>query len=808
MHTLWQDLRYGTRMLVKKPGFTLIAVLTLALGIGANTAIFSVVNAVLLSPLPFNQPERLITVWTSDAQRPNHQGNVSYPNFIDFRQQSRSFERLASFRTTNLVLTGREEPVRLNGAVVSANLFSLLGVAPSIGRDFQANEDRLGTRVVILSDGLWRRRFDSDPEVVGQNITLDNLSFLIVGVMPPAFQFPIEAEPVELWTTISHDGPMTAQRGLNYLEVIGRLESGVTLAQAQTELEIIAQDLERRYPDNNANQGVSLVPAFDQLVGDVRTPLLVIFGAVICVLLIACANVANLLLARATARQHEMAVRSALGASRRRVIRQLLTESLLLAFAGGACGMLLALWGTDLLVALSPETIPRINDIRVDGRVLAFTLLVSLLTHVIFGLAPALHGSRTEVTETLKEGGRGASDGARRNNIRGALVVAEVAIALVLMVGAGLLLNSFWQLLHINTGFDSNNVLTLRINLPDNKYSDPQAVSFYERLQSRLQTLPGVRAASTSFGVPFGRSRIGTDLYIEGEVDAPGELKHVDCHIITTDYFRALGIPLIKGRDFTAGDDLRGHPVVIINEALARSYFPNENPIGKRIRPDMSASSDDPKMREIVGIVGDVKYRTMKADVEPEAYLPYAQMTITTGMTVVLRSDGDPRNLIGTARGEVHALDSELPVFEVRTLDNYIGLAVAHPRFNALLLTIFACVALILTAVGLYGVMSFAVAQRTHEIGIRSALGATPGNVLRLILWQGARLIAAGVALGLASALAVTHLIKDLLYTVGTTDAPTFLTMALLLVCVALAACYVPARRATQVDPMVALRCE
>lgn len=808
MNTLWQDLRFSIRMLVKKPSFTLITVTTLALGIGLNTAIFSVVDAVLLSPLPFKNPERLMTVWTSDARRPSAHGNISYPNFVDLRQQSRSFKSLAAFRTTNVALTDRDEAIRLRAAVVTTDLLTMLGVEPLIGRDFLPEDEQPGKSVVILSNALWRSRFKSEPQVVGQNVTLDNRSLTVVGVMPPGFQFPIEAELVELWTTVPFDGPMISQRGLQYLNVIGLIEPGITIAQAQSELDVIAQGLEQQYPDNNANQGMRLTPALEELVGDVWTPLLVIFGAVVCVLLIACANVANLLLARATARQHEMAVRFALGAKRGRVIRQLLTESILLSFIGGVCGLLLALWGTDLLVSLSPETIPRANDIRIDVRVLGFTLLVTLLTGILFGLAPALHAAGKELTETLKEGGRGTSDGVGRSRTRGALVIAELAVALVLMIGSGLLLKSFLRLLRVHTGVDPDKVLTLRVNLPDNKYSDPQAVSFYEQLQARLQSLPGVRAASASFTIPFGRGRIGTDLYVEGQVASPGQVPHVDCHVILPDYFRVMGVPLIAGRDFTARDDMKNRPVVIVNEALVRRFFPNEDPLGKRIRPDMSATPGDSEMREIVGVVGDVMYYNLTAEVEPEAYLSYSQMPITTGLTVVLTSEGDPRNLIGVTRGEIQALDRELPVFDVKTLNQYFSMAVAHPRFNSLLVGIFACLALILTAIGLYGVMSYSVAQRTHEIGIRSALGASRRDILKLVLGQGLRFIVIGVSLGLGVALALTRLMGELLFGVAPTDVATFAAVVLVLLAVALFACFVPARRATKVEPIVALRYE
>jgi putative ABC transport system permease protein len=808
---LWQDLRYGARMLLKQPGFTLIAMLTLALGIGANTAIFSVVNAVLLRPLPFREAGQLMMLGTVDTRESDGLSSVSYPNFVDWRAQSGSFERLAAFRVRSFTLTGSGEPARLNGVIASAELFALLGVSPSLGRSFRAEEDNAGASVVILSHGLWRRRFNSDPRVIGRNITLNDRSLPVVGVAPAGFQFPIEAEPADLWTTIAHDAtgdtPMTAQRGLGYLSVIGRLKPGVSGAQAQAEMDGIARRLERQYPDDNAHQGARLVPAYEQLVGDVRRPLLIIFGAVGCVLLIACANVANLLMARATARRREIALRAALGASRGRVIRQLLTESVLLALAGSLCGWLLA-WGCmESLLSLSPENIPRLQDVRLDGRVFGFTLLVSLLTGVIFGLAPALQAAKTELTETLKEGGR-SGEGARGARLRSALMISEVAIALVLMAGAGLLLNSFWRLLQVNPGFDPRQTLTFRLNLPDSKYSDPQAVAFFERLQARLQNLPGVRSASVTFGLPFSKSRIGTPLDIEGLPVAPSDRPQIECQSVLPDYFRTLGIRLIKGRDFNARDDLKARRVAIINETLARRFFPNEDPIGKRIRPEISTEQGDASIREIIGVVSDVRYRSLTADVPLEVYMPYTQLPISTGMWIALRTDADPRSLIGAARAEVQALDKELPVFEVKTLDQYFSGAVGRPRFNALLLLLFAGVALLLTAVGLYGVISYSVTQRTREIGIRMALGAQTHDMLRLVVKQGMTLTLIGVGAGLGGALALTRLLKTLLFGVSAADPLTFSIIVLLLTVVAFVACWLPARRATKVDPMVALRSE
>jgi putative ABC transport system permease protein len=808
---LWQDIRYGARMLLKQPGFTLVATLTLALGIGANTAIFSVVDTVLLRPLPFQEAERLMMLRGVDTRKGDGPGNISYPNFVDWRAQSGSFERLAAFRHRNFTLTGGGEPARLNGAVASAELFTLLGVSPSLGRSFRAEEDNAGASVVILSHGLWRRRFNSDPQVIGRNITLDDRSLTVVGVTPADFQFPIAAEPADLWTTIAYDAtgdnPMTAQRGLGYLRAIGRLKPGVNLTQAQAEIDGIARRLERQYPDSNAHQGARLVPAREHLVGEVRRPLLVLFGAVGCVLLIACANVANLLLARATARRREIALRAAMGASRGRVVRQLLTESVMLALAGSVCGWVLA-WGClESLLSLSPENIPRLQDIRLDGRVFGFTLLVSLLTGVIFGLAPALQAAKTELTETLKEGGHsgGVARGAR---LRGALMVAEVAIAFVLTVGAGLLLNSFWRLSQVNPGFDPRQTLAFRLSLPESKYSGSQAVAFFERLQARLQNLPGVRSASVSFGLPFGRGSIGTDLDIEGRPFASGDRPHIDCQIVLPDYFRTLGIRLIKGRDFNARDDLNARPVAIINETLARRFFPNEDPIGKRLRPDIAAGPGDVPMREIIGVVGDVRYRSLTADVPPEVYLPYPQIPIAAGMRVALRTDADPRSLISAARTEVHALDKELPLFEVKTLNEYVGGAVAHPRFNALLLLLFAGVALLLTAAGLYGVISYSVTRRTREIGIRMALGAQTHDMLRLVVKQGMTMTLIGEVIGLGGALALTRLLKTLLFGVSAADPLTFSIIVLLLTIVTFVACWLPARRATKVDPMVALRCD
>ena len=814
MDTFWQDIRYGVRMLLKAPSVSIVATIALALGIGANTAIFSVVNAVLLRPLPFPDSDSLVAVFETDVQRGQQRGSYSYPNFLDLRAQNKSFERLASYHSGDFIMTGRGDPALLQGSVVSADLFPLLGIAPALGRGFLPQEDKLtdSGRVVVLSQQLFQRRFNSDPNVLNQQITLDGKSYAVVGVMPGSLEFPIQNEPVDLWTTMADDDsgsePISAQRGAHFLGLIGRLKSGVSKEQAQAEMNTIATRLEQQYPDTNTRKGIRLESALSALVGDIRPALLILLGAVACVLLIACANVANLLLARAMTRHKEMAIRSALGASRIRVARQLLTESVLLSLAGGALGLLLAVWWSDLLVALGKEDIPRAVHVGVDGRVLGFTLLVSILTGLIFGVAPAIHSSRTDLTESLKEGGRGSGDGARRNRVRNLLVMGELAIAVVLLVGAGLLIQSLWRLQHVSSGFQPQNVLTFNVALPDVRYNSDKQGQFYHDLASRIESLPGVQSASTILPLPLSGDRFSISFQIDGRPVARKDEPSADFFAADTGYFHAMGIPIINGRDFDERDQHKSTPVIIITEAFARQYFPNENPIGKRIQPGISTYENEKKvMREIVGVVGDIRNRSLNTEAKPAYYVPQTQVPFTQ-MIVVVRTSGDPHSLISAVTKEVGAADKELPVFGIKTMEEYLAASVAAPRFNTTLLSIFAGVALILTVVGLYGVMSYSVAQRTSEIGIRMALGAQTRDVLSLIVMQGLKMVLIGTAIGIVSAIALMRLISSLLFGVTTKDPLTFAAVAFVLAIVALVACYIPARRAARVDPIEALRCE
>jgi putative ABC transport system permease protein len=813
MENLIQDVRYGVRMLLKAPGFSIVATIALALGIGANTAMFSVVNAVLLKPLPYPQAEQLMVIWETDYTRGQTQGSASYPDFADWREQNHVFQGMASFHNSEFIMTGHGDPKKLLGAVVNANLPTLLGATPMLGRTFRSEEDNPGdsSRVLLLSHKFFQSHFGGDAGILNQQIMLDGHSYTVIGVMRPEFDFPIQNEPVDFWTTVSIDAvgdtPITTQRGAHYMNVVARLKEGVTEQQAQAEMDTIAKRLEQQYPDKNKHRGVFVQPALMALVGDIRPALLILLGAVGCVLLIACANVANLLLARAMSRQREMAIRAALGASRSRVVRQLLTESILLSLAGGALGLVLAVWWSDLLVALGKQDIPRAMQVGIDWRVLAFTFAVSMATGLVFGLIPALQSSKFQLTESLKEGSRG-SEGAHRNRIRGVLVIAELAIAVVLLVGAGLLIKSLWRLRQIDPGFTPQNVLSFSVALPDVRYPGEKQSRFFEDLLARIQSFPGVQSASAVVPLPLGGDYMGVSFETEGRPMAPGDLPSADFFIMEPGYLKTMGIPLIKGRDFNERDQHKTTQVIIVSERFARTYFPDEDPIGKRIKPGISTfDNEESQMREIVGVVGNVRSRTLNNEPRPAYYVPIAQAPFTQ-VTLVVKTANDPRQLIKTITREVASIDPDLPVFSVKSLDEYMAGAVAAPRFNTTLLSIFASVALLLTIVGLYGVMSYAVAQRTNEIGIRMALGAQSRDVLRLIVGQGLKLVVIGLALGYVGALALTRLMEGLLYGVGARDSITMIVVAAILTIVAILACYLPARRATRIDPLEALRYE
>lgn len=806
-------------MLVRNKGFSFIAVLTLALGIGANTAIFSVINAVLLRPLPFASPENIVAIGTTDAPDAPEEGlsAVSYPDFADWQAQTETLERIAVYSVRNFTFFSDTESVRLTGAIVTSDLFPLLGISPALGRSFRSEEDKAGGgRVIILSHDIWMNRYGGDRNILDKTLSINGANYTVIGVMPVGFRFPLDSDTAEFWTNMTADAeyppgqPLTTQRGNHYLNAIARLNPGVTVEQAQSALKAISASLEKQYPETNANFSARIIPLTERLYGDVRPSLIVLLAAVGCVLLIACANVANLLLARATARRREIAVRSALGASRWRVVRQLLTESVLLAIAGGAAGLLLASFGTDLLIAITPDDIPRIAETSVDGRVLIFTLAVTTITGLIMGIIPAINASRLDLNEMLKEGGRGSAGG-RRGSVRGALVIAEVAVAVTLLVGAGLLAQSFLRLTNVDPGFNPDQLLTLRVGLPGGLYeTSEQITTFHERLLERIGTLPGIANYSTVTPLPLSRGEVGVGFSVEGRANTTGRPYPypTTLRLVGPDYFNTMGIALRQGRGVTDRDKFGSPNVIVINESLARRYFADEDPIGRRIDPSMSFDENDPAMREIVGVVADTRPRGPNVPSEPEVYVPISQLPALGSITLVIRASSDPQSLIGAVRHEISKLDSKVPVYDVRTLEDYLSETIAQPRFNSLLSGIFASVALLLTGIGLYGVISYSVSQSTQEIGVRMALGAQPRDVLMLIIGKGMLLTLIGLALGLIAAFLLTRLMESLLYGVTATDPVTFAMVALALASVALLACYVPARRATKIDPMVALRYE
>ena len=811
MLTLWQDLRFALRVLGKAPGFTTIAVLTLALGIGANTAIFSVVDAVLLRPLPFPRSDRLVSVRYFDTLNKLAQDSVGYPDFFDWRKQNRVFSSLTAFHDGSYTLTGTDEPAHLSGEIVTSDFFSTLQVAPELGRGFLREEEQKGRHVVVLSDALWRSRFGADPGIIGRNIRLNDNSYTVVGVAPRGFAFPIATPAIQLWTTCGDDPDMLVERGAHLLAVVARLKDGVIPSQAQADIARINANLAKQYPESNLHfAGATIEPELQHLVGDVEPALLILFGAVGLVLLIACANVANLLLARSTTREKEMAIRAALGAGRLRVIRQLLSESVVLSLIGGALGLLIAQWGTAALLQMVPQDIPRIAQIEMNGPVFAFTFAVAVLTGILFGLAPALHASKANLGDSLKETARGASGGRQHNRLRGALVVSEMALALTLLLAAGLMIQSFARLQEVSPGFNSHNLLTFTVGLSDTRYTTIQQKNFYRQLLARLNALPGVASAASTLPVALSGNNFDISFTIQGRPVTKGDEPDEETGFVSPGYFKTMGIPLLEGRDFADTDTAASSPyVVIVNQAFARKFFPNEDAVGKRINPGLSDSDvKQTPQREIVGVVGNVKTRHLSTQDRPEYYFPYSQALISSHLTMLLRTKAAPESVVGAARDAVHSMDSALPVYNMKTMDQYVGASVSEPRFSTALLAIFAGLALALTALGLYGVVSYSVAQRTREIGIRMALGAQLADVLKMVIGQAGLLLLIGWGAGIALSLGVTWLLASELYGISATDPLTIAAVSVVLAVVAFLASYIPARRAMHVDPMVALRYE
>ncbi len=803
MNTTLYELRHAARQFMKHPGFTLIAVVTLGLGIGANTAIFSVVNAVLLRPLPYEEADRLVIVSESNPIQGRQDMNLSHPTFLDFAERNESFERLAALRTSVVTLAGGDEAARVRIALVTHDLFATLRVAPARGRTFDSEEDRPdGAPVVVVSHGLWQRRFGADPALIGKSITLNGSPYAVIGIMPPGFAFP--SETIELWAALGPYTTNTQNRGVHILLVVGRLERNVMLREAQAEVEAIADAIQQEFPDADPGHTAYVTPLQTRLVGDMRFPLLVLFGAVVFVLLIACANVADLVMVRAFARYKEVAVRTALGASRWRLMRQLLMESMLLALAGGALAVAFALWGIDLLVASISGFVPRADLIGVDVQVLVFTLAVSIATGVAFGLLPALRASKSDVAQALKErlpstgGGPGFRD-------RMVLTVGQVAVSLVLLIGAGLMIKSMWRLQRVDPGFEAENVLTMTVSLIGSEYdTDDEVIAFYRDLQGRLQALPGVRSASAVNALPISGGDSEGQLTIEARPFAPGEAPGATFRRILPNYFRTAGIPLLQGREFDARDGGSEPFVVIISQSIAKLYWPDGDAIGRRIKVGPEAL--EPWLT-IVGVVADVRNEGLDAALGLDTYEPHTQRVWRT-MNVIVRTEIDPLAVVSSVRDEIRSASADLPVYNIATMRERISRSFSARRFITVLLSFFAAIALFLAALGLYGALSFSVGQRTREFGIRAALGADPRDILSLVFRQGMIPVAVGLIVGIGAALVLSRLLSDLVHAVSPSDPVTFVTFSFTLAATALLACYIPARRATRIDPIEALRHE
>ncbi|HEV7522011.1 MAG TPA: ABC transporter permease [Candidatus Angelobacter sp.] len=821
MTTLLQDLRYGLRTLRKSPAFTVIALFTLALGIGANTAIFSIVNAVLLKPLPFPESEKLMFMTSaSEKQGVTRNFATSYADFLDWRATAKSFTAMASYHQDSFTLAGLDQPLHVAGQTVSGDFFSILGTKPLLGNGFTRDEEKPGTRVVVLSHDLWQSAFHGDRSIIGRAITLEKQNYTVVGVMPAGFAFPLDANPAKVWRTLAIDSETKdpknqpaatspEQRGAHFLQVVARLKPDVPIERAREEMNLIARNLAKQYPDTNSSfKSVGLSSELDHLVGKTRPRMVILLISVGVVLLIACMNVANLLLVRASRRNREIALRAALGAKRIRVVRQMLTESLVLGLGGAIIGIPIGLWALKLFVALNAQNLPRIQNAGLDGTVLLFTAGIALLTSLIFGLVPALRASSPNLTEFMKEG-RGTTASGSHQRLRGALVVMETAGGLVLLVVAGLLLRSFHRLLSVDPGLNPRNVLTLTFDLPETKYNDQQQMDFYQQLISRARNLPGVISAGAVTPLPLSGNNAMVTFQIEGHPVAKSEEPAADIEIASPGFFSTLNIPLLRGRDFSERDDSKSPGVVVVNEAFAHKYFPNDDAVGKHITPG-AANSGKPPVREIIAVVGNVKNRSLDAEVVPVYYIPSTQLNFGS-MAVCLRTSNDPHSVTSAVRNVVSSMDPDLPLYDIKTMEEYLASSVATQRFNAMLLEAFAALALLLTGIGLYGVIAYAVAQRTHEIGVRMTLGASRSQVVQMVLKSGMQLTGIGVAVGLFLALIAAQFatsFSSLLFGIKPTDAVTFAAVVGMVTVVSLLACYIPAYRASKVDPMIALRYE
>ena len=810
MNGLFQDVRYALRQLYKNPGFTLVAGLTLALGIGANTAVFSVIDAVMLRPLPYHQPERLVEAKSKNSLNPGPNA-ISYPDFFDWRSQNHTLEHLVSYHDTGVTLTGLERPVHIDGEVVSWNFLPALGIQPELGRGFIAEEEKVGTRVVIISHALWVSQFASDKSIVGRGIKLSGDLYTIIGVMPASFRFPVTQPQNEFWTTLAVDNdpkdpnPQTSNRGSHFLSAFGRMKPGVTVAQVDQDIKAIAANLAKQYPDTNTKHDTAKVEGeIDSLMGSTKTALLVVLGAVALVLLIACGNIANLLLARIRERQREIAMRSALGAARRRIVSQLLAESMTLSMLGGIAGCALAFVCTPVILSLIGDSVPRAADAGVDLRVLGFAVFLSFLAGIIFGVAPAFIASKTDLVSTLKEGGRSNISG--RDWLRASLIVGQISLGIVLAAGAGLLVASFANLLHTKQGFNPDNLLTYYFETPDAQYKDTRS-QFYREYFEKVRGLPGVKSAAGVLILPMTLDGAIITFEDPEHLVPQGQRPAADFATISPDYFNTMQVPLLEGRDFTDRDDTKSPQVIIVNQAFAQSFFPGENVIGKKIKPGAS-SDENPPWREIVGVVGNIRLGATQREMRPAMYVPASQLTVWCCVYTVIRTSADPISLEPSVRQLVSSLDKNIPVTQVRTMKELMFRELSQPRFAMALIGTFAALAVVLIVVGLFGVMMYSVARRTREIGVRMALGAQRTRVLGMVLKEAAILLALGIAIGIAAALISTSILQSMLYGVESRNPLVLILGSIVITLAGLAAAYVPAFRAAKVDPMVALRYE